>query len=220
MIYVDSMKYSGPIKLPVLLVDRETIANFKLYYFELPHSGGYYVLEKGEVKATEWPLVRIHSACNIAHIFNSQRCDCQAQLELAMQLMHHARRGLLIYIVNHEGRGVGPFNHIRVYQKQDEGFDTVDSYIELGLSIDQRGYDDVKQILDWFEIKRVRLLTNNPKKIESLARMGFEVQREPLIAKLHKYNQSQIKAKIKKLGHLIPYPDENYDNNNHNQSGK
>jgi len=198
------IQVAGPMKLPVLL-NEKAISQFKLYIFRLP-DGDYYVVEKGNVKGNDPVLVRVHSACNIAHIFHSERCDCEAQLELAMQLIDQAKRGLLIYIVNHEGRGVGPFNHIRVYQEQDKGFDTVDSYLNLHLPVDKRNYGGVKPILKWFNVKRVNLLTNNPKKIESLKKLGFEVKRKSLIPKLTRFNQSQIKAKIEKLGHFIPYP--------------
>ena len=198
----NSISLAGPIKLPVFLKNR--IAHFKLYFFRLP-KGDCYALEKGAVAGTEYPLVRIHSACNIAHIFHSERCDCQRQLELAMEKIESAGCGLLIYALNHEGRGVGAFDHIRVYQKQDEGFDTVDSYLELGLPVDARDYSEIKHIFAWFNLKKIRLLTNNPKKVEAAESIGCEVVREPLIAKLHRHNQSQIKTKVEKLGHLIPF---------------
>lgn len=196
------MKIAGPMRLPALLKNK--IADFRLYFFQ-SLAGGYYALEKGEVQGADSPLVRVHSACNIAHIFHSQRCDCQAQLDLSMELMHREGTGLLIYLLHHEGRAVGPFDHIRVYQKQDEGLDTVDSYVALGLPIDKRNYDEVKIILDWFKVRKLRLLTNNPAKVDALTSLGFEVKREPLIARLSPHNQSQIKAKVEKLGHLIPY---------------
>lgn len=205
----EKMKIAGPIKLPALLENGE-MGDFRLYLFSM-RGGLYYVLEKGDARGKEWPLLRVHSACNIAHIFHSQRCDCYPQLRLAMSRMEEEGCGLLIYVLNHEGRAVGAFDHMRVYQKQDEGFDTVDSFIELGLPVDKRKYNAIKPILDWFNIRSVRLLTNNPKKIEAMERLGFEVKREPLIAKLSKYNQSQISVKVKKLGHLIPYPDNGGD---------
>lgn len=196
------IKIVGPIQLPAL-IGKQAVAHFKLYLLRL-RQGDYYVLEKGNVKGATWPLVRIHSACNTAQIFHSQRCDCHAQLEMAMQMIHRARQGLIVYAVNHEGRGVGPLNHIRVYQKQDEGFDTIDSYLELGLPVDARDYSEIEDILQWFKLKKIRLLTNNPKKISALEKMNIQIKREPLITKLHQYNKSQIEFRIKKLGHLIP----------------
>lgn len=197
------MQIAGPMKLPVLL-SKKGISHFKLYLFRF-QKNDYYVVEKGNVTGVAWVLVRLHSACNIAHIFHSERCDCQAQLELAMRKIDRARKGLIIYIINHEGRGVGSFDHIRVYQEQDKGLDTVDSYLALHLPVDQRDYSGVKPILTWFNLKKIRLLTNNPKKMESLKKLRFKVQRMPLIPKLTKFNQSQIKTKVEKLGHLIRF---------------
>lgn len=198
------IKIAGPIKMPTRL-GKQSIAHFKLYLFRLQKSD-YYVLEKGHVKGSIWPLLRIHSACNTAQIFHSLRCDCHAQLEMARQVIQRAHQGLIIYVVNHEGRGVGPFNHIRVYQKQDEGYDTIDSYLTLGLPVDSRDYSEIEGIFRWFKLKKIRLLTNNPRKISALEKMNIEIQREPLITKLHKYNKSQIEFRIKKLGHLMTYP--------------
>jgi GTP cyclohydrolase II len=121
-----------------------------------------------------------------------------------MEVVHRARIGLILYVVDHEGRGVGAFNHVRVYQKQDEGYDTIHSYLTLGLPVDSRDYSEIEDVLKWFKLKQIRLLTNNPKKISALEKMNIEIRREPLITKLHKYNKSQIEFRIKKLGHLIP----------------
>lgn len=194
--------YAGPINLPVLL--KRKVAHFKLYIFRGAKQY-YYALEKGDVSGAEWPLVRIHSACNLAHIFHSVRCDCQAQLELAMGLMHRAGQGLLIYALGHEGRGIGPFDHVRVYQQQDIGLDTVDSYVALGLPIDKRSYHEIGPILRWFKLKRIRLLTNSPRKMLALEEMGFAIWHQSLV--IHqRSSRSQIKAKVEKLGHLIRLP--------------
>lgn len=197
-----NFQVAGPIRLPVEM-SHIGVSEFKLYIFRFK-DGDIYALEKGQTRNSDWLLVRVHSACNLAHIFNSQRCDCQPQLDLALELIHHARKGLLIYIMNHEGRGVGAFDHVRVYEKQDEGFDTVDSYTELGLPVDKRDYKQAGEVLNWFDIKKIRLLTNNPEKIKAMRECGLEIKREPLITELSSYNESQIKAKVKKLGHLIP----------------
>jgi len=195
------IKIAGPIKMPVC-TDGHTVLHYKLYYFQLL-KGNYYVLEKGSVKQSNWPYVRIHSACNPAQIFHSQRCDCHAQLALAMEIIHKKRKGLIIYAVDHEGRGAGPFDHIRIYHQQDNGLDTINSYTSLGLPIDSRDYSEIEKILSWFKLKKIRLLTNNPKKIKAVEKMKIEMKREPLITKLHKYNKSQIEFRMKKLGHLM-----------------
>lgn len=197
------MKVAGPIKLPARF-GTQPVMHFKLYLFRLGKND-YYVLTKGRIKSASWPYVRLHSSCNTAQIFHSQRCDCHAQLQMAMEKIHQAARGMVIYIVAHEGRGVGPFNHIKVYQKQDEGYDTLSSYQVLHLPVDSRDYSEIKKIFQWFKIKKIKLLTNNPKKINAVKKMGVEFRREPLIAQLHRYNKTQIEFRMKKLGHLMNY---------------
>ena len=202
-------KKIGPMRLPSMLSNGK-IANFKLYTYKFPNKEEYYVLEKGEVKNSKNPLVRIHSACSFAHVFNSQRCDCKYQLDEAM-IKVESDDGLIIYAWSHEGRSIGKWDHTRVYMEQDKRQDTVTSYEVLGLPIDKRDYDDIIEILKDYQLKQIRLLTNNPKKIEPVENAGIKVIRVPLIAKLNKFNESQIKIKVKKLGH---FPD--IDNNSKN----
>lgn len=191
---------AGPIRLPILL--NNVIREFQLTFFQLK-KGGYYVVDKGTIEEIEWLPVRVHSACNLAHIFHSERCDCQKQLELALQRIQEVEKGIVIYALQHEGRAVGPFDHVRVYQQQDKGFDTVDAYTTLGLPIDSRDYSEVIEILKFYRLKKITLLTNNPSKMKALE-TDFEIRREPLLASLHKFNESQLKAKVEKLGHFIP----------------
>lgn len=190
------------MKLPVLLANRK-LSNFRLFLYRFASKRDYYVIEHGNIRNTKEPLVRIHSACSFATVFNSQRCDCEAQLQLALRKISNSVAGLLIYAWAHEGRAVGMWNHVRVYMEQDKGEDTVSSYEVLGLPVDSRDYTDAISILKAYKISRVKLLTNNPKKVESLENSGIKVVRTPLIAKLTKYNQSQMKVKIKKLGHYF-----------------
>lgn len=194
-------KKVGPMRLPSLLMNGEVV-NFNFYTYWFPKDGYYYVIEKGEIKKSKSPLVRIHSACSFAHIFNSQRCDCEAQLEEAMLKIAQSNAGLIIYAWPHEGRQVGMWNHTKVYMKQDKGEDTVSSYEILGLPVDARNYKNCIEILKDYGIKRIRLLTNNPRKIKPLETAGLKVIRVPLTARLTKYNESQIKTKIEKLGHF------------------
>lgn len=189
----------GPMRLPCLLANGE-IVNFNLYTYRFPEEKYYYVIEKGNVKKTKNPLVRIHSACSFAHVFSSQRCDCKYQLDAAMLRIAESG-GLIIYAWSHEGRGVGFWDHTRVYMEQDKGEDTVSSYEVLGLPVDQRDYSDAIEILKDYGLKKIKLLTNNPKKVEPVQKAGIQVTRIPLIARLSEYNESQIKTKIEKLGH-------------------
>ena len=190
------------MKLPVLLSNHKA-ANFNLFLYRFADTQDYYVIEHGNIKNSKEPLVRIHSACSFAHVFNSQRCDCQAQLDLAMLNIAKHRCGLLIYAWQQEGRAVGFWNHVRVYMEQDKGEDTVSSYEVLGLPIDSRDYNDAVQILRDYKIYNLKLLTNNPKKIEALTDAGIKVKRAPLQTKVNKNNRSQIKVKINKLGHIL-----------------
>ncbi|MFH1721470.1 MAG: GTP cyclohydrolase II [Candidatus Altiarchaeota archaeon] len=190
----------GPFRLPSQLQDG-SVEEFKLYYFHIAGES-YYVLEKGEQNGKDDVLVRISSACSFAHIFHSLRCDCKQQLDAAMKKIAK-NGGLLIYAFNQEGRSIGFANHVRSYMKQDEGFDTVDSYLELGLPVDEREYTLCSLILKDLHIKKIRLLTNNPEKVESLEKEGLIVKRVPLIAELSPFNESQMKVKKEKLGHMI-----------------
>lgn len=189
---------AGPIKLPCLLVNG-IVKNLKLYMYRFALERDYYVIENGVFTQSEIPLVRIHSACSFT-VFNSQRCDCQAQLDEAMIRLSAEEPGLLIYAWHHEGRGVGMWDHVRVYKKQDEGKDTVTSYEALGLPVDSRDYSDTIEILKNYGITELKLLTNNPKKIASLREAGIKVTHVPLV-KFNLHNAAQMKTKIEKLGH-------------------
>ncbi|MBU2101048.1 GTP cyclohydrolase II [Candidatus Micrarchaeota archaeon] len=189
----------GPFRLPAMLSNGK-VEEFKIFFYRFD-SQPFYVLVKGSIESKEKVLVRVHSACSFAHVFHSQRCDCWEQLEKAMELIAE-KNGILIYIWNHEGRAVGFENHFKAYMKQDEGFDTVDSYIELGLPVDKRDYSLCAEILKDLKAENISLLTNNPRKIKGLESQGIKVERVPLTVKLSKFNESQIKVKKEKLGHL------------------
>lgn len=196
------LKKLGPFRLPSKLSSGK-VEEFQLYFYQFDEEP-FYVLVKGKIKDNI--LVRVHSACSFAHVFHSQRCDCQEQLDKAMQLIAD-NGGILIYVWSHEGRSIGFEKHVKVYMKQDEGFDTVESYKELGFPIDARDYSYCAEILKDFKIKKVRLLTNNPKKVEGLQKKGIEVEHVPLTTKLSKFNESQLKVKKEKLGHLYDIND-------------
>ena len=199
MLNKKEFKKIGPMKLPCLLRDGK-IVEFKLHTYKFPNEEEYYVLEKGDVRKLKNPLVRIHSACSFAQVFGSQRCDCKFQLDESMTKIAK-EGGLIIYIWSHEGRGIGKWNHTKVYMEQDKGEDTVTAYEVLDLPIDQRNYSNAIKILKDYEFKEIRLLTNNPRKINPFEGSGIKVTRIPLVAKVDKYNESQIKIKISKLGH-------------------
>src|SRR5437879_13242647 len=128
-------------------------------------------LTMGDLKAAEPPLVRIHSQCLTGDVFHSLRCDCRAQLELALETIASEGRGLLIY-EQQEGRGIGLLNKLRAYQLQDQGADTVEANEQLGFEADLRGYQMPAAILNFLEVRAVRLMSNNPEKIQALERAG------------------------------------------------
>ena len=155
----------------------------------------------GDLTIEEPPLVRLHSECLTGDAFHSVRCDCGSQLETAMQMVQQAGRGLIIYL-RQEGRGIGLANKIRAYHNQDKGMDTVEANVALGLPIDARQYSIAAQILRYFHIQKVRLMTNNPQKIKELRSLGVEVtERLPLHTGLCDSNQRYMQTKFEKMGH-------------------
>ena len=131
------------------------------------------------------------------------RCDCGEQLDLAMQRIAGEGSGLIVYL-RQEGRGIGLSNKIRAYNLQDKGLDTVEANHQLGFKEDERDYETVSGMINFLAIKKVDLMTNNPKKIDALKAMGVIVnQRVPLASNTNKYNEKYIDTKIKKLGHLL-----------------
>jgi len=160
-------------------------------------------LEMGDLSAPEQPLVRIHSECLTGDVFHSLRCDCRAQLELALAAIAEEGRGLLIY-EHQEGRGIGLFNKLRAYELQDRGADTVEANELLGFKADHRSYDLPGDILRYFGLKSVRLLSNNPDKIAAVERAGVEVsERVPCLVQPVDTSETYLRTKKEKLGHLL-----------------
>jgi 3,4-dihydroxy 2-butanone 4-phosphate synthase/GTP cyclohydrolase II len=149
-------------------------------------------------------LVRIHSECLTGEVFGSLRCDCRAQLELALERIATEGRGVLVYLRGHEGRGIGLLNKLRAYALQDLGRDTVCANSDLGLPIDAREYGIAVDILRDLGIGRVRLMTNNPDKIRALEDAGLVVsERVPVMSVPTADNRSYLLTKEAKLGHFL-----------------
>lgn len=162
---------------------------------------------KGVVKGKEDIPVRIHSECFTGDVLGSRRCDCGDQLEMALQLIEKAGCGVLIYL-RQEGRGIGLLKKLQAYNLQDQGLDTVDANIHLGHLADERQYDFAALMLEDLNVKSIALITNNPKKIEALVKLGVEVhQRIPIEAHIHDDNEDYLKTKVEKMSHMLSMPD-------------
>jgi GTP cyclohydrolase II len=161
------------------------------------------VLKMGDVTADPPPLVRIHSQCLTGDVFHSLRCDCRAQLEIALEAIAKEGRGILIY-ENQEGRGIGLLNKLRAYELQDHGADTVEANEQLGFEADLRGYELAGAILAFLGLRAVRLMSNNPDKIAAVEKAGVRVaERVPCIAAPVGSSQDYLRTKKEKLGHLF-----------------
>ncbi len=161
-------------------------------------------LVKGDITGGE-VLVRVHSQCLTGDVFRSLRCDCGSQLEEAMRIISNEGKGVILYL-SQEGRGIGIFNKIKAYQLQDEGYDTVEANEKLGFKPDLRDYGIGAQILADLGLKKIKLLTNNPRKIVGLKGYGLRiVGREPLEIKPGKKNRDYLKTKKHRLGHQLKH---------------
>jgi len=158
----------------------------------------------GDVAGADGVLTRIHSRCLTGDVFHSRRCDCGPQLDAAMAKIVQEGAGIVTYNEAHEGRGIGLVAKLSAYQLQDEGRDTVDANLELGLPVDARHYAVEAQILHDLKVSSVRLMTNNPVKIASLRKFAVDVvEREPLVAGVNGHNKAYMAAKVDRLGHLV-----------------
>jgi 3,4-dihydroxy 2-butanone 4-phosphate synthase/GTP cyclohydrolase II len=178
--------------------------SFDLHVFSNEIDNAQHVaLVKGEIKGDEPCLVRVHSECLSGDVFGSLRCDCGDQLEQAVRQIGQAKAGILLYL-RQEGRGIGLLNKIKAYKLQDEGFDTVEANERLGFKADLRDYGIGAQMLRSLGVGKMRLLTNNPRKIVGLDGYGMEVvERVALQIPSKKENLHYLRTKKERLGHLF-----------------
>jgi 3,4-dihydroxy 2-butanone 4-phosphate synthase / GTP cyclohydrolase II len=178
--------------------------NFDLIPFRQKSNNLEHVaLVKGTWEPDEPILVRVHSSCVTGDIFHSQRCDCGAQLQKAMEIIDKEGKGVLVYL-NQEGRGIGLFNKIHAYKLQEDGFDTVEANVELGFEPDERDYGVGASILHELGVRKMRLITNNPVKRKGLEGYGLEVvENISLEVQPTAFNEFYLKTKRDKMGHLI-----------------
>jgi len=186
------------------------LGDFRIYGFEGHfHSGqGDYVeeaavLKMGDLAEGPAPLMRVHSQCLTGDVFHSLRCDCRGQLEVALYKISQEGRGLLIYELQ-EGRGIGLMNKLRAYELQDGGLDTIEANEQLGFESDLRSYVLPAQIVLYFGLKQVRLISNNPEKVEALESAGIEVvERVPCLVEPVDSRQAYLQTKRDRMGHLL-----------------
>jgi GTP cyclohydrolase II len=179
-------------------------AQFTLHAF-VEHATGkeHLAMVLGDISNGEPVLARVHSECLTGDVLFSQRCDCGAQLEGALTKIAAEGRGILLYL-RQEGRGIGLVNKIRAYRLQEAGADTVEANLQLGFHADARNYELCQPMLAQFGVRDVRLMTNNPRKIEALTRLGINVtERVPLLVNRNTFNNSYLNTKEAKLGHMM-----------------
>jgi 3,4-dihydroxy 2-butanone 4-phosphate synthase/GTP cyclohydrolase II len=179
--------------------------DFTCYVYESMLDGEQHVaMVRGAVQGEEGVLVRVHSECLTGDVFGSLRCDCGVQLDAAMRMIAEEGLGVLVYLRGHEGRGIGLGHKIRAYDLQDQGADTVDANVALGLPVDSREYGIGAQILVDLGITTMRLVTNNPAKYGGLEGFGLQiVERVPIRTEPTGYNVAYLRAKQARLGHLL-----------------
>jgi len=174
-----------------------------IHVFRLGDDAEVVALVHGDVTGDEPVLVRLHSECLTGEALGSPRCDCGEQLEAGLEQIGRAERGVLLYL-RHEGRGIGLFDKIRTYALQDGGLDTVDANVALGLPIDGRDYSAAVAVLRKLGVRRARVMTNNPAKLEALADHGIEiVERVPIETPANEVNVTYLRTKASRMGHLL-----------------
>lgn len=178
--------------------------NFKLIDYAVETNGQeHLVLVKGEWSKDDSVLVRMHSSCVTGDIFGSCRCDCGGQLHKSMQMIEKEGKGVIVYL-NQEGRGIGLLNKLKAYKLQEQGLDTVEANVELGFKVDERDYGVGAQILRDLGVRKIRLMTNNPKKRAGLIGYGLEiVENVPITVPSNPHNENYLNVKRDKMGHSI-----------------
>ncbi len=184
-------------RIPTIFGEFEAIS-----YRSIVDKDEHVALVMGDVTTDESTLVRVHSECLTSDVFSSLRCDCGEQLNLALEMIGKEGRGVFLYM-RQEGRGIGLVNKLKAYNLQDEGMDTVEANIALGFNAELRDYSNASNILRNFGIERIRLLTNNPSKVEELEKDGFEVEQVAHKTIANKENKDYLETKASKMNHKL-----------------
>ena len=193
-----SVEHFATAKLPTKYGEFEIVA-FKNNLDGKDHVA----IVKGEVAGQRGVLCRVHSECLTGDVFGSLKCDCGPQLEAALEQLEEHGQGIILYM-RQEGRGIGLANKVKAYSLQDAGMDTVEANLHLGFDDDMRDYSIAAKMLDYLKPESIILLTNNPRKLEGLRKAGVPIdERIPLKITPNRFNESYLKTKKKKSGHLL-----------------
>jgi GTP cyclohydrolase II len=207
---VDIRKLQAALPMAVVATaDLPTrFGDFRIVAFSPSHDGKEHIaLVRGDVHGRSAVSVRLHSECLTGDTLGSYRCDCRDQLKAALRHLGRQEHGILLYL-RQEGRGIGLVNKIKAYALQDQGLDTVEANHALGFADDERDYSAAAGMLNALRVKSIKLLSNNPRKIEGLRKNGIVVtERVPHVMPANRHNRVYLDTKARKSGHLIPLDD-------------
>jgi GTP cyclohydrolase II/3,4-dihydroxy 2-butanone 4-phosphate synthase/GTP cyclohydrolase II len=190
--------------LPIEFQGKEIELEAHAYEDETASYQAMALVHRIENGKTDTPIVRVHSGCVTGDIFHSLRCDCYQQLQKALERITSSHHGIIIYLPHHEGRGIGLVNKIKAYAAQDRGLDTVDANISIGAPVDARDYELAAKILKHMGCHEVRLLTNNPLKVEALEGYGITVlEQVPHVVSASRYNARYLATKRERMAHKL-----------------
>ncbi len=190
--------------LPIEFQGKEIELEAHAYEDETASYQAMALVHRIENGKTDIPIVRVHSGCVTGDIFHSLRCDCYQQLQKALERITSSHHGVIIYLPHHEGRGIGLVNKIKAYAAQDRGLDTVDANISIGAPVDARDYELAAKILKHMGCHEVRLLTNNPLKVEALEGYGITVfEQVPHVVSASRYNARYLATKRERMAHKL-----------------
>lgn len=196
--------WSAQTILPIEFRGRELHLEARGYQGLDPHCQAMVLINRNDPAPSELPIVRVHSGCVTGDIFHSLRCDCYPQLQASLEVITRSPLGVLVYLPYHEGRGIGLVNKIRTYALQDQGYDTVDANVAIGAPIEARDYDLAAHILFDLGFGKIRLLTNNPAKVDALRAEGIQVvEQRSVIVKASPYNKRYLATKKERMAHML-----------------
>jgi GTP cyclohydrolase II len=197
-------KQSGKVRVVAQAALPTRFGRFKIFGIKGSRAGEEAVaIQHGQLRSGRAPLVRVHSQCLTGDVFTSERCDCRAQLEFSLRKIAKEPSGVLLYLPQ-EGRGIGLINKLKAYELQDGGLDTVEANRRLGFAADSRDYEFAADALKALGLRAVRLLSNNPDKVEQLERGGVHVvERVPCRPRTSNHSRKYLRTKKDKLGHIL-----------------